>query len=369
MHDRGQEVDESAYVFDMHSGLPHIVEFRRLVEQWLLNYPDDHLDSFLSRFQAQAAKDDHYHAAMFELFLHEHLRGFADRIEIESAIPGSDKRADFGLHFADGGRLLVEALAVQRTRMMPKPNLDRVMGYVGEMESTGFVLYFDYLTTVDHDIPNTHGKAHVQNRVHRIVEHCDWYNANAHAEITGDRVISVDPLKLGDWSIGAWLYVKRPDERLDGPLLAGGRTEIGYDALPNQVRNKILKKIWRKTSGHKDVSFVLAVNIHDRMSNHREGEPEILYGLKGMPQFPTSPADAARAVRSMKSQSGTEGVWATSDGHSNHERCSAIWFFHQVGVEHPTGSRHTLHLNPFVLHESPTLLLQEYVAADARLSD
>ena len=368
MHDHSREAGESAYVFYMHSGWPDVVKFRQLVERWLLNYPDDDLDRLLSRFQARKAKEDEqYHAAVFELFLHEYLRGFTDRIEIESAIPGSDKRADFGLHFADGSRLLVEALSVQPTLRAPSPNLDQVMGYVAEMESTGFSLCFGPVAT---DLPGTLKRTHVQAWARRIVERCDWYNANAHAEITGNRLIPVKPLRWDDWSIDARLYVKLPDEQLDGPLLERGRVVAWSGDEADLIRHKVRKKISEKTPDSNDTPFILAVNIENHLLQPTDQELEILYGFKPRIRFTTEVLDGQVVggdAQKMYSAKGTKGVWSTSDNEAQYRRCGAIWFFHQVGVVHPRGSRRALSLNPFVSHEFRMLMLHAYATAGAGL--
>lgn len=363
-HDRSRGRGESLHDFYSRFDSDEVAAYRRKANTWLSSYPEQHQSEFLRRFRG--TRDDDHNAAFFELFMHEYLRGIADRIEIECEIPGSGKRADFGLHFTDGGLLLVEALSIQGTRMVLNPNVNQVMEYVSELRSSEFTLTFGI---AEGELTSTPRRDYVQKWARRAVERLDWCEAHARAEITGDSSTHIEPLQWDNWMIQASLYVKPSDRRIDESLLDGGPVKVGYDEVPCMVRERILKKIRGKTRTSSDMPFILAVNVNDRMLRDRENEREILYGIKDAPQFPTSPTDAVRAARSMELHPGTEGVWVASDGRTRYERCSAIWFFHQVDVIRPHGSRQALYLNPFVSHDFRTLALHHFATADVGLPD
>ncbi|MCY3922668.1 MAG: hypothetical protein OXG27_09750 [Chloroflexi bacterium] len=138
MHERGTQVGERPDDYYSHSGREEIVRYRELTEQWLANYPQEHRVAWLKRFRSK--KSDSHESAFFELFLHEYLHRFCDRLEIEGAIPHSTKHADFVLHYADGPKLAVEALSLQRSEGVTDENVDRVNEYVRQVQSADFSL-------------------------------------------------------------------------------------------------------------------------------------------------------------------------------------------------------------------------------------
>ena len=363
MHQRAKRVGESVYDYCSHSAGDMATAYRLLAEQWLHNYPDQHLSAFLRRFKGK--RDDDHNSAFFELFLHEYLRKLCDKIAIEEEIANSGKRADFGLRYRDGSMLAVEALSIQPIYLTGSPNIELVNEYVRELSSPDFMISF---LTSKGELSHTPKKRDVQRWAHEVLSQYSWEDANTRAEAAGNRAVPVEPLRLGAWEIDAVIWVKQPEERNETSALgmhAGGGEVHDYQ-VPAVVRDRVLKKINAKTTSQSSVPFILAVNINEPMLRPGEEEMEVLHGYKHRIQFSTVRPDDRLVnpnATSVFSPDGTEGVWLTIRNRSQYRRCSAIWFFHQVGVANPRGSRHTMYLNPFTEHDYRELFLHHFSTA------
>lgn len=366
MHERRIAIGESTYRYYSHSGLPKLVEYRHLTEEWLSRYPEEHLRGFLRRFQG---KDSQAHeSAFFELFLHEHLRVLCDKIEVEGAIADSGKCADFVLHYADGSAVAVEALSLEPIEHVKAPNVRRVNAWIKELRSADFMIC---LSKSKGQLTSAPKKREVQGWVKRVLSEHSWEEADRLVGFTNDRRIPVEPLKLDGWSTQAKLWVNEPDKRTERECLAvpAGGT-VGYYEVPQVARERIEKKIRAKKAEQSSIPFVLAVNVNDQMLDLGEEELEILHGFKPRILFRTAvgggpPVDPD--PQSVFSPDGTKGVWSTPDNKAQYDRCDAIWFFHQVGIVHPRGRRSALYLNPFVSHDFRMMALHHFATAGVAL--
>ena len=355
MHDRSRLVGEPAYVFDSHSGWSHIVKYRQIVEQRLMNYPEAEVAHLLSRFDV---KDDSvYEAALFELFLHDLLRSVTDQIEIEGLIPDSEKHADFALRLGGYGEIHVEALSLRFALNSSAENLKLVNQYIGDILSSDFSIC---LGAVHGELSNTPPRRPVDNWTQRVLQAFSWEDADRRVRGNPERLIPIEPLVLDECQIDAWLLVRPPNQRTQQSCLgmpAMSANTFRYDTRVADTRTKIEKKIEKKI-GEKieekieekkrastSTPFVLAVNVNNRMRPYEEKELEVLYG---------------------NADNGTGGVWRTSDGRprETYTRCAAIWFFHQVDPLYPKGRHNALHLNSFVNHDERMAILAK--AAEAR---
>lgn len=340
MHHRSRLVGERAYVFDSHSGLPHIVEYRQLVEQRLLNYPEAEAANLLSRFDV---KDDSiYESASFELFLHDLLRSVTDQIEIEGLIPDSDKQADFVLRLGGYGEIHVEALSLPFALNTSDENLELVNQYVGGILSSDFSIY---LSAVQGEFSHTPPRQPVDDWTQRALQAFSWEQADRRVRDNPGRLIPIEPLVLDECQIEASLLVRPPDERTEQSCLGMPATSaniFGYDTRVADTQKKIEKKIKAKKQAMTSTPFVLTVNVNNRMRPYEKKELEVLYG------------------------NGDNGVWRTSDGHprESYTRCAAIWFFHQVDPLYPRGRRNALYLNPDIDHDERMAILAK--AAETR---
>lgn len=368
MHTRRIEIGESHYRYYSHSGRDEAVDYRRLAEAWLSEYPEDHLRDFLGRFRGKDSRD--HASAFFELFLHERLRVLCDELEVEGAIPDSGKRADFVLHYSDGSALAVEALSLKRAGFTTDPNVDLVHEWIRQITSRDFMIWFG---EAEGHLSSTPKKLEVQSWANRVLSEYRWEDAYEAVGRTSYPFIAVEPLQLGDWSAPAKLMVRSPESRTETSCLAvfGEQSFEGYD-VPAVLRERIERKIRSKKADRSSVPFILAVNVEDDLLHVAEEELEILHGFKPRIRFTTATRGdqvVERDAQGVFSPDGTEGVWSTSDNKAQYGRCSAIWFFHHVGIVHPRGSRQALYLNPFVPHDFRTLALHHFATADMGLPD
>ena len=367
MHTRRIAIGESHYKYYSHSGRDEVVDYRRLAEVWLSEYPEDHLRDFLRQFRGKDAQN--HASAFFELFLHERLRVLCDELKVERVIPDSGKQADFLLHYSDGSALAVEALSMETVESIDE-NVNLVNEWVRQLTSRDFKIWFG---ASDGHLSATPRKRPVQNWGRRVLSKYNWAQADEAVRATGQRLIPVEPLQLGDWVVQANLWVNLPEERTERECLTihAGRT-AGSNEVPTILRQRITKKIKAKKSQRGSTPFILAVNVNDHMFDPGEEELEILHGFKPHVRFTTVRNDGKPAelnLRGVFAPDGTEGVWSTSDNKPQYSRCSAIWFFHHVGVVCPRGTRQKLYLNPFVSHDFRTLALHHFATADVGLPD
>ena len=366
MHERRIAIGESTYRYYSHSGRPKVVEYRRLAEEWLSHYPEKHLRDFLRRFQG---KDPQSHkSAFFELFLHEHLRVLCDRIEIEGEIVDSGKRADFVLHYADGSAIAVEALSIEPIERAEAPNVRLVNEWIRQLRSADFMIW---LGESEGQLTSAPKKRDVQGWARDVLSQYSWEEAHSTAQMTGNRLIPVKPLELDGWVTQAEVRVNEPDNRTEREclaVLAGGT--VGYYEVPKVARERIEKKIRAKKAEQSSMPFVLAVNVNDQMMDLGEEELEILHGFKHRILFRSAAGDGPPVdpePQSVFSPDGTEGVWSTPDNKAQYDRCDAIWFFHQVGIVYPRGTRSALYLNPFVSHGFRMMALHHFATAGVAL--
>lgn len=370
MHTRRIAIGESDYRYYSHSGCDEVVEYRRLAEAWLSEYPEDHLRGFLRRFRGKDARG--HASAFFELFLHERLRVLCDELEVEGAIPDSGKRADFVLHYSDGSALAVEALSLEQVGFATDPNVERVLEWIRQLTSRDFAIHFG--KTEGH-LSSSPKRLEVQGWANRVLSKYRWEDAYEAVGRTDHPFISVKALKLGDWSVQAELWVKPPEHRTETSCFGsfgGHEQSFGYYDVPAELRDRIRMKISSKKADRSSVPFILAVNVEDHLLRPAEEELEILHGFKHRIRFTTATRDdqvVERDAQGTFSPDGTEGVWSTSDNRGQYGRCGAIWFFHQVGIVHPRGSRRALYLNPFVPHDFKMLALHHFATADVGLPD
>ena len=367
-HDRLRNFDESTYTYCRESAREQAATYRSLANEWFERYPEEHRSAFRSRFCGD--RNDQHNAAFFELFLYDLFSRFCEQVTVEAAMPNSDKRADFGLRFADGAEIMVEAMSVQSTFWAPQPNVEAIKEYIREMRSSDFAICLDFekgkLTT-------TLSRQRVQGWARGILDAHNWDAAHASVEGADSRLITVEPLRWGDWEIKASLYVNPPDERTERTLLSPlGFFKSGAYDWPQRIRSKIEEKIRAKDVKRGEAPFILAVNINDRLFEPGREELEILHGYKPTIWIPSPVAHdqpAREGVKASLSSTSREGVWSTKDDRSRYSHCNAIWFFHEVWMAYPRGRRHAMYLNPFIQHDYKMLFLHHFATADLWLPE
>ena len=105
---------EAFHSFFNRSAQPGAAEVRDRCNDWFESYStnatEDDLNDFCSRFLS--SKSEQYHAAWFELCVHEILVRLGFSICMHPELPGTNKRPDFGVMWNDS-RTLVEATVVR----------------------------------------------------------------------------------------------------------------------------------------------------------------------------------------------------------------------------------------------------------------
>ena len=91
---------ESNYDYLSRSNRPEVIEICHWMNEWFCEVPPDAKAKIRSRLTATA--DDTFNGARFELIIHQMLKKLGLGVEIERAIPGTDRKIDFFVYPAAG---------------------------------------------------------------------------------------------------------------------------------------------------------------------------------------------------------------------------------------------------------------------------
>ena len=363
MHDRPGQDGESLYEFVAYSSRPQVIEYRNLIKDSISAYPATHREALEKRLKSK--EDRQHRSAYFELFLHELLRGMCDRIEVEGKIENTSKQADFVLHYADGSAIEIEAMSIHDTRFTSDPNIEKVNQWIREIKSADFEIRFKR-RFVNAKLSRTPSKRDIQKWVREGLGKYSWDEANELVQQSQFRCIPIAPLKLEEQQFEAVLYVVQEHEREEGSCLGVGLGGTGtFCNAAGRIRSKMREKIRDKKPSESPSPFILAVNIEDAlmMTQPNQDELRVLYGLDHVTSLLVGDHSRPMEAQTVFSACGRPGVWSSVSNKSQYERCSAIWFFHRVGVSSAFGTRQALYLNHSVCHGPNMLWLHNFATA------
>jgi hypothetical protein len=101
--------DETQFAYLNRSARPEAERVRKLVDEWLAEYPESQRKTMVGRFRSPI--DDEHRSAFFELFLHHLVLARGCKVlAIEPKLEHTDKSPDFLVESANGERFYLEAV-------------------------------------------------------------------------------------------------------------------------------------------------------------------------------------------------------------------------------------------------------------------
>ncbi|WP_433344208.1 hypothetical protein [Micromonospora sp. CA-111912] len=135
--------NEVEYNFLNRSARPFFAEVRRLLTEWVGQYPSSERNSLIKSMQAGG--DQGFESGFWELYLHEAYRRSGYSITVHPEVPGSSKRPDF---FMDNGesRFYLEAVKanIAAGTLAEKRRLNEVHAVLEKLPADTFKISFFY---------------------------------------------------------------------------------------------------------------------------------------------------------------------------------------------------------------------------------
>ena len=101
---------EPHYAYLNRSARPAFDSIRRLIEDWLAEYPSSHRAELVARLKT--TNDVQFQSAFFELYLHHLFRFAGAKVTVHPYRGRGKRRPDFRVLFPNGQPFLVEAVTV-----------------------------------------------------------------------------------------------------------------------------------------------------------------------------------------------------------------------------------------------------------------
>jgi hypothetical protein len=136
-----KQYSEGHFSFLDRSARPAMGRVRELLERWLSEYPREGQPELCRRIQS--GDDEHFNAAVFELYIHQILLRTQHRVEIHRG-EGDGKRPDFFAKGTDGAALVLEAIVATEASDASKGGQNRLNQFYDiteTLESADFRLH------------------------------------------------------------------------------------------------------------------------------------------------------------------------------------------------------------------------------------
>lgn len=133
--------NETTYSFLNRSARPHFAEVRRLLTEWVGEFPSSERNSLIKNMQS---RDNHaFESAFWELYLHEAYRRAGYSITVHPDVPGSSKHPDFLVENGDS-RFYLEAVRanIAANTLAKRRRLNDVHTVLENLEADKFIVRF-----------------------------------------------------------------------------------------------------------------------------------------------------------------------------------------------------------------------------------
>jgi hypothetical protein len=301
------------------SARPEATRVRELIERFLAAYPPVHRDALVRRLQS----DEHevHWSAFFELSLHQLLNTNAfEVVEIEPAVPGTDKRPDFLVQSPGGQRFYVEAVLATGLSDKARGQRKRIESIRKMLDS---IVHDRFLLDVHEirfpDVPVRTGHLRKQ-----ILEWLDSLDKETVRRARRSSLLRLPMMRLGD---GTWQIDLRALPRKT-PVGSKAKRGIGVFSGPggliespsDSIRDSLRKKAGRY--GALDLPFFVAVNATTEFHNMSDFE-DALFGTLTYVGLANGSGYQTRLWREM------DGVWRRP-GRPANTRLSGILCFSKL---------------------------------------
>lgn len=335
---------DSAFGYLNRSVRPEAERVRKVLEEWLSHYPNDHRSSLIG--DLKSFNDANHLSAFFELFLHELLLRLGCRLVVHPTLPDTSRRPDFLIVPDNEPSFYLEAKVVMNLSSEEageRARVARIIDTVNRLvKSDRIFLSIEIKKISRRDARTSKLKNWLQVRVDDID-----YN-----ELL--RRVKHNQYPIWGWSDGDWLIeftpIPKSPDKIGGPIkriIGIGPTEIGWDGTKENLRTALVYKAGRY--GLLDRPYVIATNVLSPTVDDEDIEDSILgdqvYTVQVSPSGP-GPAKPGRK---------SNGVWTSKTG-PRYTRNSAILVAKQLSPWRITTAPIRLFHNPWAKRQYESVL-------------
>ncbi|WP_229075029.1 hypothetical protein [Actinoplanes sp. DH11] len=293
--------NEAKYSFLNRSARPHFAEVRRLLTEWVSQYPTSERKSLIRSMQTL---DDHaFESAFWELYLHEAYRRAGYRVTVHPNVPGSSKHPDFLLD-KDESRFYLEAVRanVASGSLAERRRLNDVHTVLEGLAADKFVIRFTYDSIGSRPLATTKLRSQLQQWLASLDPHA------VAAEYTADpghHALPRYPFEADGWRLEFTAVPLRPEAFGKGGRLVcmfGMGRAVGVDNVTPLTRAVDQKA---NRYGKLDAPLVVAVMANTEYPTRDYEIQQTLYGLS---------AACPRQASKHPSDLYQDGHWLTRKG-------------------------------------------------------
>jgi hypothetical protein len=142
---------------------PESDKVRSLIEAWLSHFPPDGRRELTARFRS--LDDQAFHAAFFELYIHELLLLTGHTVALHPSLPDSLKRPDFSAECADHRPTIVEGTVLSETSTPDRSaeaRVNQLRDSINRVESPDYFLQLRFFGAPQTSIPCKRWRTEIQ---------------------------------------------------------------------------------------------------------------------------------------------------------------------------------------------------------------
>jgi hypothetical protein len=262
---------EDSFEFLNTSAQPFALNIRTLLQDWFERYPIAHQASLRGLFR------EDFHAAFFELLLHELLLRLGHKVAVHPTLPGVTTQPDFLATEAGSGNTFVEARIVNDKSASESATDREISAFCDEVNRLRMKGFTIWLRRVDIPSGKHPSGKRFRNFVEDLVNQLDPVATRIEAEATGFRHLEFVCYEDGG-SIIEFALIPQPlaaQEEAVSPIgIYPGKSRWGTCA---PAISKALKRKGGKY-GNLNQAFVVAVNSMSEWNAGRDDFREALFG-------------------------------------------------------------------------------------------
>ncbi len=308
---------ESHFAYLNRSGRSEFGRVRQILEEWLSRYPKDDRSEWIARFRSR--RDEHFHSAFFELYLHEALVCLGTRVSVHPDLPASSGHPDFLFDEPSGQRSYLEAtvvLSLSKEEQAAAARMNQVYDALNrKLDSPDFFLGLRIRGTPATPVPAGRLRSFLEAKLATV----DPDECKALLEQGGAQ-------KLPRWQFGwaGWQIEFVPIPKSKNRRGSPGLRPIGWEMPEFQYvddRTPIRDAILKKATAYGDLNeaYVIAVNALGVSVD----QTSILEALFGREQFVVRHGSDGRPL-ALEPHRAPDGVWTSASGPRFHRVSAAL---------------------------------------------
>ncbi len=309
---------DSAFGFLNRSARPEAERVRKVMEEWLSHYPNDHQSSLIG--DLKSFNDANHLSAFFELFLHELLLRLGCRLVVHPTLPHTSRKPDFLIIPDKEPAFYLEAKVVMnesKEEAGQRARVSKIIDVVNRLvKSDRTFLSIEIKKISRRDARTSKLTKWLQIRLDDI-NYNELLRRAKHGQYP-----------IWEWSNGDWLIefnpIPKSPDKIGGPIkriIGIGPMEVGMDRTKENLRTALAYKAGRY--GLLDKPYVIAANVLSPTADAEDIEDSIFGDQVYTVQVTPSGPGAGKPGRK------SNGVWTGEKG-PRYTRNSAILVAEQL---------------------------------------